>query len=323
MKQIDGLERADRSDRDVSDRWMRIFVAASATLSFTTAARLLGIGQPAVSHAIKRLEAAIGIQLFDRRAGRIELTSAGAELHRRALAGYDVVDRAIAEARTLARSDRTVTLSVSTALATYWLMPRLAAFKERHPDVELRVITHDTDAGVGRDGADLWIPLGPGPWPGLRNWVFAEEQLRAVASPAYLERVGPGAVKDGELLHLEERYGRRYDWMQWFADHDMATDRMQTGHRSNDYSIVVNAALEGQGVALGWLHIVNPLLASGRLVAIDDHVVRTRNPFHIVARPEASHREGVDALRHWLLAAATADSAEPPRRPTPRGRSQV
>lgn len=291
----DGLRPA------VSDRWLRIFVAAATTGSFTAAAASLGVGQPAVSHAVKRLEEAIGVRLFDRTGSGIELTGIGADLHRRLLAGHDIIDTAVRDAREQVRADRVVTLSVSTALATYWLMPRLASFKEDHPDTELRVITQDTDAGVGRDEADLWIPLGPGPWPGLRSWPFADERLVAVASPGYLDRLGSASISEAELLHTEERYQARYDWHRWFEDHDLDPDDAGAGQRSNDYSIVVHAALEGQGVALGWLHIVEPLIDQERLRVLPDPMVETDRPFCVVARADALRRPGVEALRRWLL----------------------
>ncbi len=300
MNQIDGT-----MDGTVSDRWVRVFLAAAEAGSFTGAAAAMGIGQPAVSHAIRRLEQGLGARLFERRSTGIELTAIGAELHRRAGAGYDLVDTAIRDAQAQVRADRVVTVSVSTALATYWLMPRLASFKERHPEVELRVITQDTDDGVGRDEADLWIPLGGGPWPRLRAWEFAAERLVAVASPDHVARRGTD-VETADLLHTEERYSPRYDWPTWFDAHGLDPAGVPGGQRSNDYSIVVHAALEGQGVALGWLHIVEPLIRSGRLVQLGAHVVETDNPFCIVARPDALRRRAVDDMRRWLLTEAAA-----------------
>lgn len=295
------MNEIDTTSSGVSDRWLRVFLVAAEAGSFTDAAAQLGVGQPAVSHAVKRLEDAVGARLFERAATGIVLTGLGEELRARAGAGFDVVDAALRDAAAQVRADRVVTLSVSTALATYWLMPRLAGFKDAHPDVELRVITQDTDDGVGRDEADLWIPLGPGPWRGLRVWPFADERLAPVASPLHIEATGVVSVMGSALLHNEERYSPRYDWVRWFEAHGLDTTQAAGGQRSNDYSIVVHAALEGQGVALGWLHIVEPLLADGRLRVIGDDIVRTEAPFCVVARPAATRREGVDQLRRWLL----------------------
>lgn len=301
MNQIDGTAVAGA----VSDRWLRIFLVAAETGSFTAAGERLGIGQPAVSHAVKRLETALGTRVFERTTAGIRLTELGEDLRQRVATGFDLVDAAVLDAQGRARADQVVTLSVSTALATHWLMPRLASFKELHPVVELRVMTQDTDDGVGRDGADLWIPLGGGPWPAMRVWRFADERLAPVASPSYVERVGADAsLADVDLLHTEERYQARFDWERWFALQGLDVTHASRGQRSNDYSIVVHAALEGQGVALGWLHIVAPLIDDGRLAQLGDDTVTTESPFCIVARRDATRRPGVDALRHWLLSEA-------------------
>lgn len=292
----------------ISDRALRIFLEAAGTGSFTDAAGRLGIGQPAVSHAVKTLEDALGVALFLRGRGGIRLTDEGKELERRLSAGFDLVDSAVRDMTLQAQASRTVSLSVSTALATYWLMPRLASFRERHRDVELQVITRDTDRDVGASDTDLWIPLGHGSWAGLSQWVFAEEVLVAVAAPAYAATLSdpddPRALLDATLLHTEERYTPRFDFAQWFARHGVAVDRPLSGQRSNDYSIVVHAALAGQGVALGWMHIVGPLLEEGRLVTVGGAPVTTDHPFTIVARPGAVRRQGVNHLRRWLLAQA-------------------
>ena len=108
-----------------------------------------------------------------------------------------------------------VTISVSTSLAAHWLTPRLPEFKQAHPDVELRVLTTDTDTGVGRDGADLWIPLGPVDDPALDSVPFCAERLIPVAAPelaAAIDIADPAALLDSPLLHLEERYVPRFDW---------------------------------------------------------------------------------------------------------------
>jgi len=292
----------------ISDRALRIFAAAADAGSFTAAARGLGIGQPAVSHAVKTPEAALGFSLFHRDAGGIQLTPAGEELLDRLRPGFALIDTAVRDLMLQAQASRTVSLSVSTALATYWLMPRLAAFRGRHPDVELQVVTRDTDREVGTSDADLWIPLGHGGWSGLSHWVFADERIVGVAAPDYAAGLArpddPRCLLDANLLHTDERYAPRFDFAQWFARHGVSVAGRLPGQRSNDYSIVVHAALDGQGVALGWLHIVGPLLAQGRLRAVGGAPITTDRPFVIVARPQAIRRDGVDHLRRWLLAEA-------------------
>ena len=257
------------AERVTSQRGLRAAVAVADAGSFTGAAHGLGIGQSAVSHAVARLEQSLGVELFERRRDGVVPTDVGAVFVSRVGSALREIDAAVATAAT-APSDGSVTISVSTSLATYWLTPRLPGFKREHPGIELRVLTTDTDREVGRDGADLWIPLGPIDDPALEPVPFCAERVIPVASPdlaATLPDRDPAALRRAPLLHLEERYTSRYDWPRWFRHHGVDVDEV-AGDRSNDYSLVLHAALAGTGVALGWEHIVRELLAEGRLVEV-------------------------------------------------------
>jgi DNA-binding transcriptional LysR family regulator len=288
---------------DASDRWFRIFDVAATTGSFTRAAKFLGVGQPAVSYAIKRLEAAIGVSLFDRLPTGIKLTTAGSELHRHTRSAFLTLQSGVTAAQATAKPDNQIGLSVSTSFATYWLMPRLSRFRQRHPTAQLRCITNDTDARVGRDGADIWIPLGTGPWPGFDVAPLTDEEIYLVANPAVARRVASaGALRGSDLIHLEERYTPRFDWVRWFASHpQLPPPDLGQGATFNDYSTVVQAALDGQGVALGWHHIVTALVDDGRLVRLDDRTVTTASPFVVLTRPQLVEPPLVTSLRHWLI----------------------
>jgi len=289
----------------VSDAWLRSFIAAADAGSFTAAARKLGVGQPAISHAVARLERDLDVGLFDRSGQRIALTSAGRLLYERCAVAFADVDQALAAARPQTSSGM-VTLSVSTSLASYWLLPRLAEFKRLHPDIDLRLLTTDTDDLVGLDDADLWIPLGAIERSDLQADVFRVEAVIPVAAPALaaeIEFKDPADLATAPLLHLEERYSSRYDWWRWFADHDVTAPTTLGGYRSNDYSLVLQAALDGQGVALGWQHIVGDLIADERLVALAEPV-ETDNPFEILRRRGHEARADVNKLRTWLRRSA-------------------
>lgn len=285
----------------VSDRWLRAFEAAAQLGSFTAAAELLQIGQPAVSHAVARLERSLGTSLFDRGATGISLTPQGRALHERITRAFDEIDRAVAATRS-STTGTAVTLSVATSLATYWLMPRLPEFKRRHPGIELRIITTDSDRSVGRDDADLWIPLGAVHRDDLQATPFCIEEVLPVAAPelaANIEPDNPEALLRAPLLHLEERFDPRYDWPRWFAHHGVDRSEPLTGYRTNDYSLILQAALDGQGVALGWHHLVAGLMDEGRLVALAPSV-RTEQPFPILQHRNRTLSNDATALRDWL-----------------------
>ncbi|MEM8924769.1 MAG: LysR substrate-binding domain-containing protein [Actinomycetota bacterium] len=299
----------------VPDRWLRVFAETAAAPSFTEAGRRLGLGQSAVSHTIGRLEAAIGRPLFERHRAGAHLTTTGRLMADAVGPAFRLIDGAVAEARE--QSASAVTVSVSTSLATYWLMPRLARFKLREPGIDLRCITNDDDSGNGLRNADVWIPLGPGPWPEADERDFCPEAVYPVASTELLRREGigrpdeapPAAVLDLPLLHLEERYRPRFDWARWTGRHGLAPTDRAPAMISNDYSLILHAALDGQGVALGWHHIVAPLVAAGRLHRLSPEVVTTDRPFKVLSRPGVADGEPAGRLRAWLVEEAAAGPA--------------
>jgi LysR family glycine cleavage system transcriptional activator len=296
-----------------SDRWLRVFVAAARAPSFTVAADRLGITQSAVSHAVSRLESSLGVGLFHRSRSGAVVTDAGELLAERASAGFALIDRGLDAMKVEFAAQSILTVSVSTSLATHWLLPRLADFKRKHPEVDLRCLTSDTDKMVGRDGADLWIPLGRGPWPGFHEVEFCAEEMYPVASPELLSRHGLSvdALREDQsrllglpMLHLEERYNARFDWMAWFEELGIAVPRRIPGVISNDYSLILQAALDGQGVALGWNHIVNGLVESGKLFRLSAESITTDDPFVILSRTEAADATAVALFRKWLIGQA-------------------
>ncbi len=307
INSIDGYDNADEADGTVawSDRSLRIFDAAVRHGSLSAAARALRIGQPAVSHAIARLEAVIGGPILVRSSSGVTPTPLGIRLHETVGPAYASIDAAMTDAIDV-YNEAAVTVSVSTSLASYWLMPRLPGFKNAHPEIELRVITSDSDSAVGIDDADLWIPLGRVAQPGLEAVTFCPERVVPVAAPALaasLGRAGTGSLRDAPLLHLEERYAPRFSWDRWFEHQGVAPPSFREGHRdayrSNDYSLVLQAAIAGQGAALGWVHIVSDLIEAGSLVALAEPV-ESDQPFEILYRSRHPMRSSVAALRDWL-----------------------
>lgn len=283
----------------VSDSWLRAFDATVRFGSFTKAAEHLGVGQPAVSHAVARLERAVDDRLLERSATGVKPTAKGRALHDRISAAFDQIDHAVAVAGT---PDAGVTISVSASLATHWLLPRLPEFKRRHPEVELRVITTDSDRSVGRDDAHLWIPLGTVAGDEFEATEFCREEVLPIAAPALAATLPFGdafALAAAPLLHLEERYAPRFDWPRWFTAHGVEPSAPLPGYRSNDYSLIVQGALDGQGVALGWMHIVEALIADGRLVALAEPL-RTDLSFQILQRRDRPLSPGATVLRDWL-----------------------
>jgi LysR family glycine cleavage system transcriptional activator len=283
------------------------FEAAARTGSFTRAAEELAISQPAVSHAMRALEAELGVDLFERRHKGVQTTDAGRHLLEQLTQGLTLIDQALRDLRGMTTGHQ-VTLAVSTATATWWLLPRIARFKQLHPDIALRCITTDTDLDLEREHIDLAITLGNGDFGQYQCWHFVDEEIFPVCSAAFVQRSGPlrdlSALTRATLLHLEERYRPRLDWQGWLARFGVKLGRGNKVFRFNDYSIVLQAAIEGQGVALGWRHLVAPLIAQGLLVRPFAQSVTTDQPIQIVASGKGSLRGDVVYLRDWLIGEA-------------------
>ena len=164
------------------------FEAAARTGSFTRAAEELQVSQPAVSHAMRLLEDDLGLPLFERRHKGVHTTDAGQHLLDQVSLGLTLIDQALREVRSMTHA-QPVTLAVSTATATWWLLPRIARFKQLHPDIELRCITTDTDPDLARERIDLAITLGTGEFPQLQRWHFVDEEIFPVCSPPFCRAV--------------------------------------------------------------------------------------------------------------------------------------
>ncbi len=288
------------------------FECAARTGSFTKAAAELSVSQPAVSHAMRSLEAELGVSLFSRRHKGVDTTEAGRHLLEQVGLGLTLIDQGLREVRQM-QPGHQVTLAVSTATATWWLLPRIANFKHLHPDIRLRCITTDTDLDLEQERIDLAITLGAREYPRLQRWHFAQEEVFPVCSAAFLAQHGrPSDAQDLSrlpLLHLEEHYRPRLDWSGWLARFGVSLPRGVPSLDFNDYSVVLQAAMEGQGVALGWRHIVAPLIERGLLVQPLALSVITDHPIHIVASRTGRLRPEVVVLREWLIREATASGA--------------
>jgi len=152
---------------------------------------------------------------------------------------------------------------------------------------------------------DLRIPLGGGDWPGFERWYFTSESVIAVCSDAYLQQTDkitqPSDLLTETLLSLEANYTQRLDWDGWLSHYGVKMKSTTEPFCFNDYSVVLQAALEGQGIALGWLHIVEPLLSQGRLVQVLPQILTTDNPFYILAPTNQGFGPAAECLRNWLI----------------------
>lgn len=288
-----------------------VFEAAGRLSSFTAAARELHMTQAAVSYAIARLEDQLGTPLFLREYRRVRLSEAGGRFHADVTIGLSHIQRSALDLRAVATGSH-VTMSCSTAFAAYWMVPRMAKLRQDLPSLDLRIQTADRDLDLLGEGIPLAIRGGdPQEWPQYHAETLAPEEIYPVCAASYLSRSTrphhPVDLLQHRLIHLEEPFRSAATWKDWFGSVGIAGKAVPTGLRINDYVLVVQSVLEGQGVALGWQHLVEGMVAKGVLVRLTDHALTTGMDFHVIWPKEATLSRPAQDVRDWLLAQRQAD----------------
>jgi LysR family glycine cleavage system transcriptional activator len=276
----------------------RFFEAAARHLNFTQAAEEMHVTHGAVSQRIKRLEEHLGMSLFQRSGRRMLLTDEG----RRLLERVKIAMGEIAEGVEAIRSgnrDRILTVSMLPGFATYWLMPRLAEFIARHPDIEVNIRPTMSLTDFTRDGVDMAVRSGPGVWPGLTSIKLYDEDLVPVCSPAF--RGGRLPRAPGDLLKTPLLHDERQPWSIWFRAVGLDYPDAGQGSRYGDQTMLLAAAIAGLGVALARASLVQADLESGRLVRLFSRSVRATYAYYIVYPPGSETLGKVQAFQEWLL----------------------
>jgi LysR family glycine cleavage system transcriptional activator len=280
---------------------LRTFEAAGRHLSFSIAGEELGVSQAAVSQQIRQLEGYLNARLFVRRNRGLSLTGIGEAYH---LAVHEAMDRldTITDQLFPGVRDRVVTIQCTPSVATLWLIPQLAALHTAHPGIELRIATLGTEPSrMSPASFNLEIltldPVEAG--PDCRKLLTA--RIAPVCAPSLLAAAPlsqPPDVLQFDLLHV---LGYRDDWHRWFQSVGL-NDRKVPGGNSFDGSLMaLEAAMNGDGIALGRRPFIDQHLNSGALVLPfgDAHNLTAA---YYLRTPESSHRQrDVSAVTGWLL----------------------
>ena len=282
-----------------------VFEAAGRLGSFTSAARELRMTQAAVSYAVHRLEEHLGTALFLREHRRVRLSEAGARFHADVSIGLQHIQRSAQDLRAVAAGGH-VTLSCSTAFAAFWMVPRMAQLRADLPEIDLRIQTADRDLDLVGEGIPLAIRGGdPGDWPQYQAAPLAAEEIYPVCGAGYLAgRDLPrmaAELLEHQLIHLEEPHRSAATWRDWFASAGIEGRRVPKGLQINDYVSVIQSVIAGQGIALGWQHLVEGLLAQGVLVRLTDHGLTTGMNFNVIWPRDATLSKSAQEVRDWLL----------------------
>jgi DNA-binding transcriptional LysR family regulator len=280
------------------------FEAAARHRSFTLAAEELALTQSAVCRQIAGLEATLGVKLFRRTRRGVTLTPAGVEYGRRVAARLDALE---ADALDVAAGDGgergVIELAVVPTFATRWLLPRLPDLARAAPHLQLNLHVRTRAFLFDGSGLDAAIHAGDGPWAGCRSVPLMGERLVPVCSPALVPRGRRLSAAALGRLPLLQQTTRPDAWRRWFAHAGVDVDGDLRGPRYELFSMSLEAAVHGLGVALVPDIFVADELASGRLVQPVATAFDSDRRYHLVV-PEGAATPALDAFERWLVAAA-------------------
>ena len=316
---------------------LRAFEAAARCGSVKAAAAELFVTPGAVSQQVKALEAALGTPLFRRVGNTLQLSEAGAALYPVLHEAFQSIAGAVRRVREREQAGP-LTVSTVSSFASKWLVPRLGRFRERHPQIDVRISATERLADFSRDDVDVAIRLGSGNYAGLRSDFLFREPLFPVCSP----RLVTGSIplrEPADLRHHTLLHDETYDaWLLWLRQHGVQGVEARRGPVFSDASMALQAAMDGQGVAMARGELAAQDLADGRLVRPFDLSVPYRFAYFVVSLPEVVEWPKVAAFREWVLEQARqfraehpqvapagmggVDDATPPGRGTPDGRHQ-
>lgn len=286
---------------------LRAFEAAARHLSFSKASEELFVTPAAISHQIKGLEAWLDVDLFKRVNRSVFLTEEGQSY---VVDIREALEQISSATEKLIKRDAAGPINVNTlpSFAVRWLLPRLSRFRDKHPDIDVRLTTSDQLTDFAREEVDVVIRYGRGNYEGLReDKLLTEDTLFPVCSPKLLEGDHPlrtpGDLKHHTLLHDD----LRVDWAMWLVAAGVKGVDAKRGPSFNDSSMVLTAAMEGQGIALGRSTLAATDLAAGRLVKPFDVSLKAEHAYFILCPVETADRPRILAFRNWLLEEAATD----------------
>lgn len=288
-------------------RLLTVFEATAHHCSVSLAARTLNVTQPAISKALRELETWIGAPLFDRTRRPLVLTHSGELLLVATHDGLGMIASTLAQIKALqTQQGNALRVSCSIGFATYWLMRRLAAFSAAAPDIAVSVLTTAHDAMPDAPHADVLFRYGHGRWRDGTVVHLFQERIDPVASPEFLAGRNLGQTLDTvPLIHVDVDNATWRSWSGYCQQTGIARGRGGNDLRFNTYVQATQAALNGQGVMLGWRSITGDLVAERRLAPVGlPPVVPDDGAYYVVIPRRSAENATVARFVEWLRAEA-------------------
>ncbi|KQX58260.1 MULTISPECIES: LysR substrate-binding domain-containing protein [unclassified Ensifer] len=279
------------------------FEAAARLSSFTRAAMELGVTQAAISRQIHLLEEDFGFPLFRRLHRKIELTDKGRLLSAAAGDAFNLIADTVADLRSEGADDE-LAIAATISFSHFWLLPRIAAFSRAYPEIKLRIITQDARTSIEASDVDLAIRYGTGTWPDGQAEFLFEDEVFPICSADYLATVDPirtpGDLINHPLITSDIDDPTWTGWDEWLAAFSVKAPKRARGLRCSFYTEAIYAAMNGQGIALGWNRLVSDLIRQTRLVRLTEASIRTRAAYFVVVPARRPKKESGRLFIEWL-----------------------
>lgn len=284
---------------------LRAFESAARLMSFTRAADDLSVTQTAVSHQVRALEEWFGVSLFRRGGRKLALTESGKLLYPAVAEAFDRIAEVAERVRGVV-DRRTLNISVTPTFGSRWLAQRLGRFWREHPDIDLRLHYSVQRVDFVRDGVDAAVRWGRGHWEGVEAERLMAAWAMPLCSPSLLAGERP-LRKPADLAHHTLLHETDYqEWTEWLAAAGVRDVDGQRGSVINDPNIIVRAAVDGHGVAMGIPSMLADEIDSGRLVAPFGMTPDSELAYYFVCPRVALDRPLVKAFRDFLVGEASA-----------------
>jgi LysR family glycine cleavage system transcriptional activator len=295
---------------------LKSFEAAARLLSFTQAGQELYLSQSAVSRQIQALEDQLGVPLFHRRVRSLLLTDAGQAYYREISEILQRLREATARL-TRGQADGPVTVTTAITFASLWLVPRLSDFQTRHPEIAVHLAADNAIRDLRKSGLDVAIRYTTPPAAEEGAIRLFGERVVPVCSPKLLARhafSGPEDLEHFALLHYEEPRTPWLSWDVWFEVMRMRPVKGSGSLRFNHYDQLMRAAIDGQGVALGRLPLVEGLIREGKLATPlrgKRYAIGAKSrAYWLMVAPDAAKRPNVNVFTQWLRERVAGEMTE-------------
>ncbi|MCA1403455.1 LysR family transcriptional regulator [Ensifer sp. IC3342] len=275
---------------------LRAVEAAGRLGSLASAAEELGVTAGAVSQQIAKTEAQLGRMLFERTSRGLVATDFGRLFVARLSNAFGELADAVASARR--RDESVLTISVAPVFAARWLVYRLNRFAERHPDIRLRIDATTTLVNLDTSDVDVGIRVGAGDWPGVHAELLLEQEIFPVCSPSMAAdlRVPADILKVPAVIDGHSMF----TWEVWFKEAGLSGSEMTVRHTFNEASLVLDAAIAGQGVMLAWQTLAGFAVTEGSLVAPFGIRAKTGFGHYFVRSRSRRESKAAAAFKRWV-----------------------